>query len=250
MKKAKQIAVITGASSGIGREFAIQTAKHYPRLDQLWVVARRKDKLSSLKEDIGTLAPHIEVVCLPLDLSLNTDIFKIKERLESQKPSVRLLVNCAGYGRLGPFADGDYETEIGMVDVNCRGLTAVTHLILPYMPPKSRIIQLASAAAFIPQKNFAVYAASKAYVDSFSMGLRAELKSRKITVTSVCPGPVDTDFFHVADPDDETKLYKKLARVPKEAVVAHALHCARHGKARSVYSPLIKAGYVLSHLVP
>ncbi len=250
MKKAKQIAVITGASSGIGREFAIQIAKHYPRLDQLWVVARRKDRLSALKEDIGTLAPHIEVVCLPLDLSLNTDIFKIKERLESQKPSVRLLVNCAGYGRLGPFADGDYETEIGMVDVNCRGLTAITHLILPYMPPKSRIIQLASAAAFIPQKNFAVYAASKAYVDSFSMGLRAELKSRKITVTSVCPGPVDTDFFHVADPDDETKLYKKLARVPKEAVVAYALHCARHGKARSVYSPLIKAGYVLSHLVP
>lgn len=250
MKRTKQIAVITGASSGIGREFAIQTAKRYPRLDQLWVVARRKDKLSALKEEIQTFAPCMEVVCLSLDLSLETDIFKLKERLESHKPSVRLLVNCAGYGRLGSFADCDYQTEIGMIDVNCRALTAVTHLMLPYMPPKSRIIQLASAAAFIPQKNFAVYAASKAYADSFSMGLRAELKSRKITVTSVCPGPVDTDFFHVADPDDETKLYKKLARVPKEAVVAYAFHCARYGMARSIYSPLIKICYVLSHLVP
>lgn len=242
----KQIAVVTGASRGIGREFVFQIASKYPGLDEIWVIGRRFDLLYSLSKEIT----NIKIVPLPLDLANCEDLDTFELKLSRARARVRLLVNCAGYGKLGSFSEADYDGQIGMIDVNCRALTAVTHIALRYMPSKSRIINLASAAAFVPQKDFAVYAASKAYVESFSTALRAELKREGISVTSVCPGPVDTDFFKTADPENKTKLIKKLAMVQKEAVVAYALKCASKGKARSIYSPLMKAGYVLSHLLP
>lgn len=246
MGKEKQIAIITGASRGIGREFVKQIAQRYPGFDEMWVIARRIDLLNELQKEL----PHNKIVPMSLDLSRNEDINRLNGALYESKVKVRLLVNCAGYGRLGAFEENDRGTEVGMIDVNCRGLTAVTYVVLKYMGTKSRIINLASGAAFVPQKDFAVYAASKAYVDSFSMGLRAELMKKGITVTSVCPGPVDTDFFAVADPENKTKLYKKLVRVSKENVVKYALDCARYGRARSIYGPVMKAVYVFSHFLP
>lgn len=238
-KETKQIAIVTGASSGIGKEFVIQIAGRYPRFDEIWVIARRRELLEELGSILKYTAPDIRVVCIEKDLSKYDELLKIKELLNDEKPCVRLLVNCAGYGKVGPFMEDEYQNQIGMIDVNCRALTAVTHMVLQFMPQKSRIIQLASAAAFLPQKNFAVYAASKSYVESFSTGLRRELRKRGISVTSVCPGPVDTEFFDVADPGNETKLYKKLVRVSKEAVVKRALTDASHGRAHSICLPFL-----------
>lgn len=242
----KQIAIVTGASRGIGREFVYQIAEKYSGFDEIWVIARRFDLLYSLSKEIT----NVKIVPFPMDLSDPEEIEKLDIKLCKSRARVRLLVNCAGYGKLGAFCDKSFSSEIGMIDVNCRALTAITHTVLKYMPSRSRIINLASAAAFFPQKNFAVYAASKAYVDSFSMGLRKELWKEGISVTSVCPGPVDTDFFTIADPENKTNLLKKLTMVKKEKVVKYALECASKSKARSIYSPAMKAGYLLSHLLP
>lgn len=111
------------------------------------------------------------------------------------KPQVKFLVNAAGFGKIGNVCDLPEKDQSGMVQVNCTALTAVTTMVLPFMPQNSRILQFASSAAFLPQPGFAVYAASKAYVLSYSRALNRELKGRKIFVTAICPGPVRTEFL-------------------------------------------------------
>ena len=128
-----------------------------------------------------------------------------------------------------------------MVRLNCEALCGVTSAVLPYMSRESRIIQFASAAAFLPQPGFAVYAATKAFVLSYSQALNSELKPRGITVTAVCPGPVATEFFQVASPSGILPLYKRLSMARPEKVV---------GKTISVYGPLMKAFFLLCRLVP
>lgn len=187
----KCIAVITGASSGIGREFARQIAAAYPSLSEIWVLARRLTALRELEAEL----PGKKVRILPLDLTEDTALETLEALLKKERPCIRILVNSAGCGKSGPVESQDWKDASRMLDVNCRALTAVTMLCLPYLKKGSRIIQIDSGSAFLPQPGFAVYAASKAYVLSFDQALGAELKDRGITVTSVCPGPVDTEFF-------------------------------------------------------
>ena len=137
-----------------------------------------------------------------------------------------------------------------MVQLNCEALTAVTRCCLPYMSRGSRIIQMASSAAFVAQPGFAVYAATKAYVDSFSLALRQELKERKIYVTSVCPGPVDTPFFDMAEKHGSTLSVKKLTLVSPEQVVQKALRDSCHKRTRSVCSLPIQAFEALCKVLP
>jgi len=212
------IAIITGASSGIGAEFVMQISKKHSNLDEIWIIARRIDKLEELSNQLRT-----KTKIMSLDLALDHDLSLLSDELAKFQPNVQILVNCAGYGKIGPFSLGSYEEEIGMININCKALTAVTYFVLPYMNESARIIQIASAAAFLPQPNFAVYAASKSYVLSFSRALKYELHNRKINVIAICPGPVDTEFFEKADPDNQGKQYKKIFRVKPENVVAKAL---------------------------
>ena len=172
------------------------------------------------------------------------------ESLAKEKPTVRMLVNCAGYGVMGEFSKLNVQEELGMIDVNCKALTQITHMCIPYMRENSRIIQLASSAAFMPQPGFAVYAASKAYVNSFSRALAEELRKKKIYVTSVCPGPVDTPFFDLAEKDGKTLAIKKLAMALPEKVVEKAIQDSFHKRSVSVYSGYIKAFEVLAKTVP
>ena len=137
-----------------------------------------------------------------------------------------------------------------MVDINCRALTAVTHIVLPYITKKGQIIQMASSAAFMPQPGFAVYAASKSYVLSFSRALGCELKGRDISVTAVCPGPVKTEFFDIAETYEAVRLYKKLTMAKADKVVYQALVDAKHGRSVSVYGPLMKGFRVLAKFLP
>lgn len=189
-----KIAVITGASSGIGREFAVQIARKYGKLDEIWLVARRKDLMQELEKHL-----RVPVRIFAMDLADDTDLHQFKEYLEEYNPDIKLLVNCAGFGKIGRIDSQDVIEQGNMIDVNCRALTIFTGLCLPYISTHSRIINIASAAAFSPQPNFAVYAATKAYVLSYSRALNVELKDRQITVTCVCPGPVDTEFFNIAE---------------------------------------------------
>ncbi len=163
---------------------------------------------------------------------------------------MKILVNAAGYGKIGAVGETDMGEECGMVRLNCEALCAVTHLVLPYMSFNSRIIQYASAAAFLPQPGFAVYAATKAFVLSYSRALGAELKKREIYVTAVCPGPVKTEFFDIAETNAVIPLYKKLVMANPRKVVKKALKDSMAGKSVSVYGIVMKAFRLLTKAVP
>lgn len=238
-----KIAVVTGASSGLGREFARQISARYSKFDEIWLIARRKEPMEALAEELKITARIIS-----LDLSKPEELEALGSLLSQQNPEVKLLVNCAGFGKTGKVEETAYPDQTGMIDVNCRALTAVTALCLPYITGNSRIINVASAAAFLPQPNFAVYAATKAYVLSYSRALRQELKNRRISVTSVCPGPVDTEFFQVAGSD--LKLFKRLAMAKPEQVVEKAIKDAALGNELSIYGRLMRLSYFASRFLP
>lgn len=240
-----KIAIVTGASSGLGREFVKAISKKYHMLDEIWVIARRKERLIVLQNKVKT-----KLVPIEMDLSDLDELDRLKVLLKKENPNVLFLFNCAGYGKIGKFYDIPYEEEIGMIQLNCVSLTAITYAVLPYMKKKSRIIQLASAAAFLPQPNFAVYAATKSYVLSFSRALKRELKERKISVTAVCPGPVKTEFFQIAEETGKISLYKMLVMADATKVVNKAIKDSAMGKSVSIYGATMKGLHILSKIIP
>lgn len=239
------IVIITGASSGLGKEFALQLDDALKHVDEFWLIARRKEKL----EELSCLMKH-KTRILPLDLAREEQIGILEFLLEEEKPIIRMLINCAGYGILGAFEEGKQKEQTGMVTLNCTALTHMTHLCLRYMKKNSRILQLASSAAFLPQINFAVYAASKSYVLSFSRALSRELRYRGIIVTAVCPGPVDTAFFEVAKKYTDGLAFKKYTMVSAQEVVKHAIAASARKKEMAVYGGYMKAFRVMSGLLP
>ena len=242
----RNIALVTGASSGMGKEFVCEIAKKYKGLDEIWVIARRKDRLRELKKEIvGT-----RVRMLPLDLTKEESFERLTKVLAKEQPDVRILVNASGYGIAGPFEFQTEEDASGMVRLNCEALTRVTYLVLPYLRRGSFIYQIASSAGFAPQPGFTVYAATKAYVKSFSIALRQELSWREIKVIAVCPGPVKTEFFDRAYEQEEMKFYKKFVMADPKKVVRKAIRDARKNKAVSVYGMTMKVTRIICKLLP
>lgn len=241
-----KIAIITGASSGMGKEAMIQIADRFGgSLDEIWAIARREERLEELRRQLP-----VPLRILPLDLTDPSAQTLLEQELKSRTPQVRLLVNAAGYGKIGKSSNIPLSGETGMVRLNCEALCAVTHMVLPYMTPHSRILQFASAAAFLPQPGFAVYAATKAFVLSYSRALNAELKPRDIVVTAVCPGPVDTEFFEVAETVSEMAAYKKLVMANPKKVVRTAIRDSMMGKTVSVYGLTMKLFFLLCKITP
>ncbi len=240
------VGIITGASSGIGKEFAIQISKKFKSVDELWVVARRKERLEELKNKLK----HVKVKVIPCDVTKDEELLYFKELLSKEKPDVRILVNAAGYGMIGKYDELE-EDNCGMCKLNCLALTQITDMVLPYMNKKrSNIINIASSAGFLPQPSFATYAATKSYVLSLSRAMNQELKSKNITVTAVCPGPVDTEFFDIAERKNTVKLYKKLLRAKAHDVVELALRDSGKGKDVSVYGMFMKGFRVMCKILP
>ena len=154
-----KIAVVTGASSGIGREFVRQIEHFYKDLDEIWVIARRKERLDGLRQEMG-----MPIRIFAGDLLKKQICRDYHNALKTLSPEVRMLVNAAGFGKSGTFRDIAAEgkkLQTDMVDLNCRALTRMVQLTLPYMKKGGRIINIASAAAFCPQPSFALYAAAK-----------------------------------------------------------------------------------------
>ena len=141
-----RIAIVTGASSGIGREFALQIPRLYKNLDELWVVARRTERLKELEHKLS-----LPVRIFDGDLKRDYIFERIEKELYRNKADIRMLVNSAGYGKTGAFASIDAKEQLGMVSLNCHALTRLTQICLPYMSKGSRLINTASAAAFAPQ---------------------------------------------------------------------------------------------------
>lgn len=241
-----KIAVITGASSGLGREYAFETAKSRDNIDEIWLVARREDKLKETAKDIKK-----PVRILPLDITDGGVQNRYKELLNEQKPEVALLINNAGFGRLGAFDSITAEAGGGMVRLNCEALTVMTALTLPFMTAGSEIINTCSIAAFAPNTRMAVYCSTKAYVLSLSKTLRSELKDRKINVLAVCPGPMDTEFLPLAGISrGSSRTFDTLPRVKPDVMARKSL--AASAKKRGVYTNLLfyKFYRVIAKILP
>ncbi|MDA3886728.1 MAG: SDR family NAD(P)-dependent oxidoreductase [Candidatus Delongbacteria bacterium] len=186
----KKIAIITGASSGFGVEFAKQIDQKFD-LDEIWLIARRQEKLNSTAK----LLLNAKGVVIKADLSTPEGINLIKTLLDTSQPEVKVLINNAGFGRTEKFEDSNEDYNESMIDVNVKAPVMLTKLSLSFMNTESYVINVASSAAYAPLPYFSVYAATKAFLLSFSYSLNEELKSRNISVTAVCPGPASTEFF-------------------------------------------------------
>lgn len=240
-----KIAIVTGASSGMGREAIIQIADRFSGIGEIWAIARREDRLRELAQQLP-----VPLRIFPLDLCDEEGLKSLNEALLEKKPEVKLLVNSAGYGKIGKVGNLGIQDETGMVRLNCEALCAVTHIVLPYISDHSRIIQFASSAAFLPQPGFAIYAATKSFVLSYSRALNTELRAKDIAVTAVCPGPVKTEFFDIAETTGSIPLYKQLAMADPKKVVRLALRDSMMGKSISVYGPLMKVFSALCKVFP
>lgn len=234
------IGIVSGASSGIGLEITRLLDKE--GLDELWLIALSEDELYHACKDFTTKTRFFGV-----DLSKNDALDVFCAKLNEEKPSVSYLVCSAGVGFNGNLADLTPNQISKMTDINVRALTSLTYLALPYICEGGKIIEIASGSGFMPQPGFSVYAASKAYVISLSRAIRQELKGRKISVTAVCPGPVQTPFFSGLE---NVKDYKRKFAITPERVASHAVKCAKRKKAISTPTFSMKMVHLASKVVP
>ncbi len=239
----KKIAVITGASSGIGKRFC-ETISQYGIYDELWVIARRLDKLNEIK------APF-PIKAISMDLSDKSAASKYNELLKEENPNIGLLINASGYGKFSATEDISLEDNINMIDLNCEALVSMCYLSLPFMKEGSKIINIASVAAFQPVPYINVYSASKAFVLNFSRSLNRELKHKKISVLAVCPFWTKTEFFNRAiDSEKETIVKKYTAMYRPEQIVKRAWRDAKKGKDVSKFGFVARFQAVLAKLLP
>lgn len=258
----RNIAIITGASSGIGKAFLEEIVREHGTLgsvsfDEIWAVGRNEDKLNEIKDLLG----EERVVPVKADLASHEDMAAFTDRLALEKPQVSLLINCAGMGMKGAVFAHPAKVIEDTIDVNCTSLAKLTRICLPYMITKTpnlskdkkpRIINIASSAGYLPQPGFAAYAASKAFVISFSRALCYELSGHGIIVTTICPGPVNTDFQRKATGGAQaefTGIRKHVVADPVKLAKA-SIKASRAGRQVLVYGFSQKALHVASKIVP
>lgn len=246
-------ALITGASSGLGAEFARQLA---PYASTLVLVARRTDRLEALREELEVLHPGLRCSVYGADLGVEEQRVGLSAWLGKERIAVDFLVNNAGLGDHGEFLGSDWARVKTMLDVNVSALTHLTHLLLPGMAASGRaaILNVSSVASFFPLPSLAVYAATKAYVTSLSEALAIELRPRGITVTALCPGPVPTEFFQVAERGDRDRAphYESMpafAVTPQEAVRT-GLEAVMRNRPRVVPGALLTVAVGAALLLP
>ena len=231
-------AVITGASSGLGREFVRQFYSVFPEIERVWLIARRTDRLQELAERLEEKG--ISTLTLPLDLCDTMSFTVYQERLVEEQPEIALLVN---------IGEIDTVSQTRMIDLNLRALTAITNLSVPYMEAGSRILNVSSIASFCPTPRMTVYSATKAYVSAYTIGAAEELKAKGITVTAVCPGPMATEFLAVGHVVD-SRPFELLPYCDQVQVAGGALRATRAGQ--TIYTPRLfyKFYRLLAKLTP
>ncbi|HEY0658611.1 MAG TPA: SDR family oxidoreductase [Pyrinomonadaceae bacterium] len=239
-----KVTLITGASGGIGEAFARRLAaeKH-----NLVLVARTERKLHELCDEL-MLKHNITAHYVAIDLSVPAADLRLFEETEKHGMQIEWLINNAGYGSMGDFAAMDLERELDMINLNISVLVGLTHRYLQQMRERKSgaIINVASTAGFQPVPFMATYAATKAFVRSFSEAIAEENRPYNITVTALCPGPTDTNFFSVAD---AKPLQIKGMQSP-EAVVEAALSGVKKGKASVISGWTNYVGSIFGTLTP
>lgn len=245
-------ALITGASSGLGAEFARQLA---PYASRLVLVARRKERLDTLKGELENLHEGLQVRIYAVDLADPAARVAFVEWLAGESVAIDFLVNNAGVGDHGPFQESRWERVRAMLDLNIAALTHLTHLLLPSMLAGGRaaILNVSSVASFFPLPTMAVYSATKAYVTSLSEALAIELRPHGITVTALCPGPVPTEFASIAERGEGLRPhYESMPAfvVSPEVAVRSGLEAVARGRARTVPGALMALAVGAALLVP
>ena len=240
-----KIAIITGASAGLGKEFLKAAPGYFPEIDEYWLIARRQDRL----EEAAKLV-HKQCRIFPMDLTETDSYRRLEAELKKLNPTVALLVNNSGCGFLGNVGEGELENQLKMVDLNLRGLTAVTHVTMPYMAKGSRVINVSSIASFCPNPRMTVYSAGKAYVTAFSYGISEECAARGITVTAVCPGPMDTEFIYLGEIKGNSKTFETLPYCDPVKVVHGSYKAALTGKRCYTPKAFYKLYKVLAKFLP
>lgn len=241
----KNIAVITGASSGMGREFVRQMDGY--GFDEIWGIALGEEKLKIMQSETKT-----PVRIFPMDLTNDASFLSYTKALEEDRPNVTWLINCSGFGKFGRYDEIDITASTNMIDLNCKALVKMTEITLPYMTEGGRIIEIASVAAFQPTPYLNVYAASKAFVLSYSRALNIELKNRKISVTCMCPFWTKTNFFKRAK-DTHAKnevVTKYVAMYEPKDVVAKGIRSATKRKEISICGFIARSQVRLVNLFP
>ncbi len=222
-----KIAVITGASSGLGVEYAKAVARFRKNINEIWLLARREDKLKEVATLLNTKTRTVKC-----DVTNNECIKEFENLLKAENAEIALLINNAGFGKLGLFYEISTQDNAGMIRLNCEALTVMTSICLPFMKEGGEIINTCSIASFAPNSRMAVYSSTKAFVMSFSRALRHELKSRKINVLSVCPGPMETEFLSLAGINKgDSKTFDTLPRDDAKKVAEHSLKASKKRKA-------------------
>lgn len=236
----KRIAILTGATGGLGKEFLRQIINE--EIDEVWAIARNEQKLLALREQYGE-----KVVVIPLDLSDLEAIRKIEEMLKENTPYIEYLINNAGLAKMGNYEDFSIEEIDKTINVNCKAPVMLSKVCIPYMGKGSRILNISSASAFQPNPYINLYAASKAFERSYSRALNVELKGTDITSVAVCPGWIDTEML-------QKEINGKKVRFPglvtTERVVGQAIKDAKRGKDMSVCSLYVKCQHINVKLMP
>ena len=240
----KNIAVITGASSGIGRKFA-ETIKQGGSFDEVWIIARRLERLEELAKEMP-----FPTKAIALDLSDKKSYTEYAALLEEEKPNVTLLINCSGFGKFSGVMDTAVDVNLNMVDLNCEAVVALCQHTIPYMKKGAKIINIASVAAFQPIPYINVYGATKSFVLHFSRALNRELKKDGITVTAVCPFWTKTAFFDRAE--TEKKVVKKYIALyePRQIVQKAWKDAKRKKRDVSIYGGKAKFQALLVKILP
>lgn len=240
------IAVITGASSGLGWEYAKALYETRVELDEIWVIARREDRLIELQSELGS-----SIIPVAFDITDPQSVDNYVSLLKEKDATVKMLINNAGFGKLGNFYELSLQENAAMVRLNCEALTAMTAATLPFMNEYSEIINSCSIASFAPNTRMAVYSSTKAYVMSLSRALREELKSRKINVLAVCPGPMETEFLSVANIEKGTSTtFDSLPRVNPRTMAVKSLKASKKGKAVYTNRIFYKFYRILAKILP
>lgn len=241
-----KIAIITGASAGLGEKLLEKSVKGFPEIGEYWLIARSEETL----QEVSSAYPDKNFRLFSLDLCTAESFDFLSQALEYAKPSVSLLINNAGCGYLDNVGDGPLSHQTDMIDLNVRALTAITHIVLPYIHSGGHIINISSIAGFCPNPRMTVYSSTKAYVSSFSRGLGDELKARGISVTAVCSGPMDTQFIYKGNIKGKSKTFDILPYCDPDKVASGSIGAAIKG--RAVYTPraFFKLYRVLAKLIP
>lgn len=236
----KRIALITGASGGIGKEFTKLMLQE--DIDEIWAIARNGEKLTALRKELGD-----KIISISKDLTKETELLSIREMLEEEKPVIAYLINNAGIARMGSYDDFTVEEVEATVNINCSVLAVLCTICIPYMRRGSRILNISSASSFQPLPYLNLYAATKAFERSYSRALNHELKKTGITSTAVCPSWVDTDLL-MKECNGVKVRFPGL--VSPDLVALQALKDAKKGKDMSICTLYVKYLYVLAKFSP